>query len=142
MGVEVKTYDAGDVSVIVGTRRASGLAEGSFVKVTRDVEAFIKKVGADGEVTRSKTNNKAGKVEIVVDQASDFNDFLSELAALDEATSNGIVPVTVVDGSGTTVTFAREGWVQKLTDLDKGRDSGENTWIIDTGVMDIFVGGN
>lgn len=134
---DVKTFDAAEVSVIVGTRRANGLSEGSFVKVTRDAESFTKKTGADGETTRSKTNNKAGKVEITVDQSSDFNDFLSSLEA-----SGLIVPIAVIDGSGTTAVFARQGWVLKPADLDKGRDSGENTWTLDTGTIDIFIGGN
>ena len=139
---DVKTYNAAEVSVLVGTRRLTGLAEASFVKATRDVEAFTKKVGATGEVTRSKSNNKAGTVEVTLDQASNDNDFLSELAALDEASSAGIVPISIIDGSGTTVIFARQGWVQKLPEVDKGRESGENVWIFDTGQMSTFIGGN
>ena len=139
---DVNTYDAGQVAVIVGTRAANGLAEGSFVKVRRDVEAFIKKAGADGEITRSKTNNKGGQIEITLDASSDFNDYLSELAALDEATGNGIVSSSVVDRSGTTAVFARQSWIQKVAEIDMGRDSGERTWILDCGDIDIFIGGN
>lgn len=138
----VKTYNAADVSIIFGTRQLTGLAEGSFVVVTRDEQTFTKKVGADGEVTRSKTNNKAGSVVLTLDQSSDSNDFLSESHNIDENTGLGIKPLNIVDGSGTTVVFAREAWVQKPADMDKGRDSGENAWTLDTGPMDVFIGGN
>ena len=140
--MDVKTYNAGEVAVIVGTRAANGLAEGSFVKVIRDVETFVKKAGADGEITRSKTNNKAGRVEITLDASSDFNDYLSGLHATDEATGNGIVSTSVVDRSGTTTAFARQSWIQKIAEIDMGRDSGERTWIIDCGDLEVFVGGN
>ena len=140
--MSVKTYDASQVSVIVGTRRLSGLAEGSFVTVSRDEQAFTKQVGADGEVTRAKTNNKAGSITITLQQASSGNDYLSTLAKTDEETSAGVVPVTVVDGSGTTVAIAESGWIQKLPDTEFGRDAGEREWVIDCADLEMLVGGN
>ena len=139
---DVKTYNSAEVSVIVGTRRATGLVEGSFVTAIRDAQTFTKQVGSDGEITRSKTNNKAGSVQIVVQQGSDFNDFLSELHLIDENTSNGIVPIMVIDDSGTTNIFARQAWIQKPADMSRAAEAGEVTWTIDTGRMDIFIGGN
>lgn len=138
----LKSYDASEVSIIVGTRPLSGLAEGTFVNAVRDEQNFTKQVGADGEVTRSKTNNKSGTIEITLQQGSESNDYLSTLALADENTGNGTFPVTVIDRSGTTVIFGREAWIQKPADMGLGRDAGERTWVIDVAEMDMFVGGN
>ena len=136
------TYNAAEVSVIVGTKGLKGLAEGSFVKVARDEDSFTKKVGSDGEVTRSKTNNRTGSIEITLDQSSPDNSYLQSLVNTDENTGAGIVPSKVMDQSGDYVAVAAESWVRKPADNEFGRDSGERTWIIDVAAYDALGGGN
>ena len=133
----VKTYDAGQVSVIVGTSAIKGLAEGTFVAIARDEQLYTKQVGADGEVTRAKTNNNSGTITITVQQASDGNDILSAIA-----NAGSVVPITVVDGSGRTVAFGESAWVQDLPDVEFGRDAAEREWVIDVANLSLVVGGN
>ena len=99
----VKTYNAADVIVIVGTSQMQGLAEGTFVEVSREVEAFTKQTGSDGEVTRSKTNNKSGTVTLTLQQGSASNDFHSALAKLDEESAAGVVPMSILEAETITV---------------------------------------
>lgn len=142
----VRTYDSGEVQIILGTRRLTGLAADTFVEVERDEQTFTKKVGADGEVTRSKTRNKAGQVRITLDQSSRDNAYLQSLHNQDENDGTGIVPVKVIDKSGNPddepIAFAPESWVQKPSVKGYGRDNGTRQWVIDTGVMDETGGGN
>lgn len=138
----MKTYNAGEVQVIVGTRRLRGLAESSFVKISRDEDSFKKRVGADGEVTRSATNNKAGKIEIMLEQSSEDNAYLQQLMNTDENTKNGIIPASVLDLSGTYVAVAAEAWIAKPSDTDLGRDAKERTWVIEAASLEITGGGN
>lgn len=138
----LKTYDASQVSIIVGTRALTGLAEGTFVTVRRAEDAFTKQVGADGEVTRSKTNNRSGEIEITLQQGSADNDYLSALALQDENLGTGVVPVNIIDRSGTTVASAKDSWIRKIAEAGFGRDAGERTWTIDCAVIDLVVGGN
>ena len=138
----LKTYNAADVSIIFGTRALTGLAEGTFVTIARDEDSFTKQVGADGEVTRSKTSNRSGTAVLVLQQASDANDFLSESLIADEAAGTGVKPFKMQDKSGNSLAFGRESWVRKPADNAKGRDSGENTWTLDIAELDDFVGGN
>lgn len=138
----LKSYNAGDVSVIVGTRALAGLAEGTFVNVSRDEDSFTTQVGADGEVTRSRTNNKKGTIELTTQQASEANDYLSELQISDENTGNGIVPVQVIDRSGRTVCSGRQAYIRKPADVGYGRDAGERTWTLDVASLEMFVAGN
>lgn len=138
----VRTYNASEVQVVIGTRALRGKSEGTFVKVARDEDSFTKKVGADGEVSRAATSNKSGTIEVTLDQTSEDNAYLQNLSNVDENTKNGIVPAKIIDKSGTYAAGAAEAWVRKPADAEKGRDVKERTWIIDCAVLDIAGGGN
>ena len=133
----LKTYDSAQVSVIVGTREIKGRAEGTFITVARDEQIFTKQVGSDGEVTRAKTNNKAGTISLTIQQGSDGNDFLSALAAAESS-----FPVLIKDNSGTTLIFSELSWMQDYPDVEIGRDAGEREWVIDCADIEMGVGGN
>lgn len=138
----VKTYAAIEVQVVVGTRALRGKSEGSFVKLARDEDSFSKKVGADGEVSRAATANKSGTVEVTLDATSEDNAYLQQLMNTDENTKNGIVPVKVIDNSGTFVGLSTQSWVRKPADQDLGRDVKERTWILDCASLELTGGGN
>lgn len=138
----VKTYIAAEVQVVIGSRALRGKSEGTFVKVARDEDSFTKKVGADGEVTRAKTSNRSGTIEVTLDQSSEDNAYLQQLVNTDENTSNGIVPAKIIDSSGTYVAIAAEAWVRKPSDAEMGRDVKERTWIVDCASIDMLGGGN
>lgn len=137
----LKSYAANDVSVIVGTRRLKGLAE-SFVTISRAEDSFTTQVGADGEVTRSRTSNRSGTIEIVLQQSSEDNAYLQNLVNTDERTGGGIVPCKVQDQSGSFVCIAAEAWIQKPADMEFARDAGERTWTIACADMEMLGGGN
>lgn len=138
-----KSYNAGQVSMTFGPNiLTNGLADGSFVTVTRDEQAYNKKVGTDGTATRSRTNNKAGTVSLRLDQASAVNDILSAIAAADELSGAGILPLTLRDASGRFLAGAESAWIQKLPEAEFDRDSLDREWVFDCGDLDIFVGGN
>lgn len=138
----VKTYDPGEVQVIVGTRRLRGLDPDTFVETERDEQAFTKQVGADGEVTRSRTRNRAGQIRITLQQASEDNAYLQGIANQDENSGTGIVPVKVIDKSGNYVALAPEAWIQKTPVKAFGRDAGNRQWVFDCGTLDESGGGN
>jgi len=138
----LKNFNPKDVSVIVGTQAMKGFADGTIVSVEFDEDAFSKKVGTDGETTRVKSNNNAGKVNIFLDQASESNDYLSGLAALDRASSAGVVPVTVRDANGTTLFFIESAWVMKIPTTEFGKEATDREWVLDCADMNAFVGGH
>lgn len=138
----VKTYDPKSYSVIVGGHIVGGYADGTFVKVSRNEDAFTMKVGADGEPSRTKSNNKSGMLEITLLQSSSSNDVLSGYALADELNNGGQVPVLVKDGNGTSIYASESGWVKKMPDAELGKEMGERVWVIDMGSVDMFIGGN
>jgi hypothetical protein len=140
--MSMKNYDPKNISVVVGIHAVGGISDGTFVTVEMDEDAFSKKVGADGEVTRSKSNNYSGKITITLQQASASNDFFSSLAILDRASGAGVVPITLRDANGTTICFAESGWAQKFANVEFGPESGDREWVFDCASIEMFIGGH
>lgn len=138
----MKSFNPLQVSVIVGTKALTGWAAGSFVTVSMDEDAFAKKVGTDGEVTRSKSNNNTGSITITLDQASASNAYLSGLALLDRASGGGVIPVLIRDANGETLISAESAWVKKMPDVEYSNESLDREWVLDCGSLEYFVGGN
>lgn len=138
----LKTYDPASVVVSVGGVPMSGYADGTFVSVDRDEDAFTKVTGADGNTTRVKTNNRSGSLTLTLMQSSPSNDVLSGFAQLDEALNAGVVPVLIKDLSGTSTYFSATGWIRKYATSDFGKEINNREWIIDLADLDVFVGSN
>lgn len=137
-----KTYDPSQVAIIVGGFQITGFADGSFVTIARNADAFALYVGTDGEGTRAKSNNKSGRITLTLAQSSDSNAILSGIAAADELSNNGIVPVLIKDNSGVSLFAAETAWIVKSPDSEFGREVGTREWILETDNLAVFVGGN
>lgn len=138
----VATYDPKNLSMIVGGQIMSGFGDGTVVKLSRNQQAFMLKVGVDGEGTRSKSNDKSGKIEITLMQSSASNDVLSAYASADELSNTGAVPILFRDNSGRTLATALTAWVQKLPDTEFAKEVSTRTWVFETDTLEIFIGGN
>lgn len=140
----MKQYNPKEVILTVGPNIISGFADGSFIDVVRNEDAWSLQIGTDGEGTRSKSNNRSGTFTIKLMQSSDSNQVLSALALLDEQSGAGMVPVMVKDGSpgGTTLAIAENCWVKKLPDVGYDRAAVSREWAMETDILTINVGGN
>lgn len=139
----VKTYDPNNVQIIMGGVALSGFADGTFINVAYDENLYNKVVGADGEVSRSKTNNRCATVAITLKQTSSSNDELSAFYAADELNNSGVVPLMIKEiGSGRTLVFAQAAWVEKLPDTGYSKDVEDRAWTIATAQLKTFIGGN
>ena len=138
----VATYDPKNVAVIVGGKSLSGFGDNTFVKISRNEQAFNLKIGVDGEGSRAKSNNFSGKIEVTLMQTSASNDVLSAYALTDQLSNKGIVPILVRDNNGTTLATALSAWVQKLPETEFNKEVGMRTWIFETDNLELNVGGN
>lgn len=140
--MSVRTFDPASVVITVGGVPMSGFADGTFLLVDRDEDAFVKVTGADGTSTRVKSNNRAGTLTLTLKQSSPSNDVLSGFAILDELSNSGVVPVLVKDLSGNSLYFSATGWIQKMPASEFGKEINNREWIIDLVDVDMFVGSN
>ncbi len=138
----VRTYAADEVRIIVGGLPISGLADGTFVTIDRDEQAFNKVTGADGSTSRAKTANRSGSITLTLQQTSPSNDYLTGLMVADEQGSNGVVPMLVKDESGNTVAATGAAWVQQAPSQEYSKEVSEREWVMDCARIDMFVGGN
>jgi hypothetical protein len=99
-------------------------------------------VGADGEATRSKSNNNAATVTLRLMQTSDMNDILTSYYQADKLANNGKFPLMIKDNSGRSLHVAEQAWVQKLPAVNYGAEAGPREWVIRTGELVSTVGGN
>jgi len=137
------TYAAEKVVVAVGGVIVSGFGDGDFITAKFDEDRFVKRVGADGEVGRSKNASKSGTIEIVLSGTSGANDELTRLFNLNMIGGvDAIIPVSVVDLSGRTVLFAGKAWLKTAPDVVFGKEISDRTWTIDCADLSYGVGGN
>lgn len=139
---QVYTYAADAVRIIAGGVPLSGLADGTFVSVERDEQAFNKVTGADGSTSRAKTANRAGMITVTLQQTSPGNDTLSDYMIADEQNNDGVFSLLIKDTSGRTLHFAGAAWVQQKPTEDFGKEINERAWVLDCARIDSFVGGN
>lgn len=138
----VKTYDPKQIILIVGGNQMSGFADGTFITVERIEDAFSMQVGVDGEGTRSKSNNRSGRVTFSLMQSSDSNQVLSALALADDVSNAGAVPLMVKDNNGDSLYIAETAWIKKVADSPFAREAGPREWVMETDVLVANVAGN
>ncbi len=131
----LKTYGGDEVSVVfAGIPITGGLADGDFLTIESDEDAFSLQIGTDGEGTRSKTNNRAATITLSLMQTADANDLLSAQHNLDLNSPGGagVGPLFVKDNSGRSLYVAEKAWIQKAPTVTFGRDAGPREWVIRT----------
>jgi hypothetical protein len=140
--MSVRTYDPKQVLIIIGGIPMSGFADGDFVSVERTSDTFTKVSGADGIISRAKTNDRSGTMKFTIAQTSPSNDVLTGIAVADELANIGVVPVLVKDQSGRSVFVSAFGWVKKPPVSDFAKEIKNREWTLDLADLDVFVGGN
>ena len=140
--MSVRTYDPKNVIVTIGGVPMSGFSDGTFLEIDRNEPTWNVVVGADGLVTRGKTNNFSGTLTLTLKQSSPSNDVLSGLMAIDEATNRGVFPILVKDLSGNSIYFGGRCWVTQYANSTFGKDISDRQWVLMMDEADMFVGSN
>ena len=129
----VLTYDPKKVIVSYAGVPITGFAE-TFISITQPNDDFIKKVGADGEVGRSRSNDQTNEVTITLMRTSKSNSYLALMHAADKASNAGALPLLITDrGDGGCLYFWDAAWIKKNPDDEKGKEMTDIAWVFDTG---------
>lgn len=143
MAGDVKTYDAKYVIVIFNGVPITGFADGTFISVAPSSDLYTKVVGADGNVSRSRSNDDTAEVTITLAQTSLSNDFLTTQMLLDKTLNAGKGSLQIKDLLGTSLHFFLSAWVKSKPNTEYAKDLTDRVWVFDTGQADIeTIGGN
>lgn len=140
----LRQYDPKLVIITLGAIPLSGFADGTFLKIESNEDAFSLQVGTDGEACRSRSNNNSARLTFSLMQSSLSNDLLTAQHELDKAAPFGIgcVPLLIKDMSGRSVYAAEKAWIARRPSAEFGREASAREWTIDTDDLKALDGGN
>lgn len=131
-----KPLDPKLVSISLGTHIVSGFADGTFAAFAQNRDTYALTVGADGEGTRVKSNDKSGRLTITLLKSSASNAVLSALANADAQNA-----CMIKDNNGDTIASAANAWLVRQADFEYSNEETTVEWIIESDSWDILVGG-
>lgn len=136
------TYDPSKVIFSFAGSIITGFADGTFITVERNEDAFTLAVGASGEYARAKNANKSGRVTVTLMASSQANDILSAIAKADELTGVGNGILFVKELNGTTLAMSRDAWVLKMPNIERAKDEiSPVEWVFECAELEMFAGG-
>lgn len=138
----VRSYDPKQVVVTFGPTVLTGYAEGTFIKISRNGNAFEKSRGADGGVDRVNKNALDYTVALTLKQTSPINAILAGLLLADQISNSGTLPLVVKDLGGATLFTAAQAWIAKDPDQEFSDSLTTREWTFETGVAANLIGGN
>lgn len=126
------TYESGQIGILWnGIDLSQGLAADSFLTIEplEDRKSFT--FGADGRKVSSKMANKGATITLTLQQTSETNAKIAQIAALEDAI--GVPPVisnfSVTDAVGGTALFVAIGAELSTTSAQEyGAAVGEKSW--------------
>jgi hypothetical protein len=132
----LRNYDSNEFSVSLGSVTInSGRGAAVFFSLEPLAEDFTTQRGADGEVTRSRSNNRGAIVKLTVMQTSQAHRDLHALRALDLAAPNGagVVAFQARDRLNGLRFEAEKAWIRKAPNEGFGREAAEREWELELG---------
>jgi len=140
----LKIYDANEIMInFAGQPLDGGFADGEFVRIEGE-DFFTDVAGTDGEVSRSKSNDKRATITVLLMQTSDGNDVLNAIHEADRIAPNGagVAPLVVKDLQGNSLHLAPEAWITKKPDVSYDREATPREWVFRCAELENHVGGN
>lgn len=134
-------YSPDFVDVVFKGITITGFAEGTFIEVEREVDTFTKKVGSLGDVARTRSLNKSGKITITVMDTHPINDSLATVIAQDEQDGSAVGAFSLKDRSGTSEVRAESAWCMKVPKLTRAQATGHNVYVFEAASIFIKHGG-
>ena len=140
---QLANYIPEDVTITVaGFVSLEGLADGTFVTITKDVVPFSSRRTADGTLSRLYTSDTTYTVAVSLYSGSGSNDTLTRLLQVDEISQMGKFPIMIKDSSGTSLFFAATAWIQDIPELTLSNTFEVRTWVFKATQAALNVGGN
>lgn len=140
----MRVYDPSEVLLSVGGADIEGFVPGSFITVTTNTDAFATVVGTRGDVARSRSQNRTGRITVRLMQTSPSNDLLSTIHNLDLNAPNGagVFQVAVRDSATGRARYgAAAAWIVKAPDANFDATDTAREWVIECERLERFDAG-
>lgn len=117
------TYDPRDLTVMVNGVYLTGFSE-DMAEFEKDEDGYEVKVGAQGDVARSKINNPLATLSITLLPSSPQVSMLDKLAI-----SGELVPVSIIyNGDPKETTTVTEAYIKKPAARSYGTEAGDREY--------------
>ena len=142
--MSAKFFDPQGTVIYLAGITMSGFADGEFLTYERMSDGFNDVVGSDGEVCRSKSNDRRVKCTIKLLQSSLINLALSTLHNTDLNAPNGagVGAWLHQDLQGNTLVSAQQAWITKFPDGSWDRTPKMREWVVMLADAQQVEGGN
>ena len=128
--MSLKSYNLKSVVCSFGPVVFSGFAEDDAITLTPESEIFTSKVGADGQTTRSRSNNDNYKATIRFMATSTARVSLQEQTLRNAALSQVTYPFYLSSPDTGEIYSSSQAYVEKLPDASFGREASEREYTI------------
>ena len=136
-------YSPEDVTILVaGLLQIEGLAEGSFVTISKDTMPFTSVRTTDGQLHRIYVNDQSYTMTLTLMSTSESNDFLTKLWQIDELSKLGKFPMLVKDQLGSSLFFSATSWIESVPDSEFTDNISTRTWVFKCAQAAINIGSN
>lgn len=133
--MSLKRYDAAQVTLsFMGILIDSGFNEGEFLTIEQSAPDYEVVVGTDGEVGRSRTNNRHAVIKVKLMHTSAGNSYFSALSNVGLLAKNGadIGPMFVNDRISGVCTYAASAcWIAKPPDVTYDNKITPREWTLE-----------
>lgn len=129
-------------ALVAGIVPLNGFVDGTFIEISKDLQAFTPARSSDGIVARVGSRDQTYTIKITLHCGSETNDLLTKLWLLDEATQMGKFPLIVKDNSGGDLFFSTTTWIESPAMIDKSTGVDSRVWVMRSSQAVINVGGN
>lgn len=116
-------------------------ADGTFISLERDGNAYDDSAGGGGHVVRVRNPDRRATLSVTLMAEAPENDLLSAIAFADRVAGAGVGHIQLSYLDGTTICIAPECWIIKEPRLDYAKDLSPREWSFKMAECDIFVGG-
>lgn len=128
--MSLKSYNLKNVVCSFGPVVFSGYAEDDAITLTPESEIFTSKVGADGQTTRSRSNNDNYKATVRFMATSGARLSLQEQTLRNAALSQVTYPFQLTSPDTGETYSSSQAYVEKLPDAAFGREASEREYTI------------
>lgn len=137
------TYSPSDVSFkLYGIFEVQGFAADSFISIRKQGSRFSTTVGAQGDVARVHNSNDVYQITLSLAQTSFWNQILTAIHELDEASLVGKFPLTISDGSGDSLFVCSTAWIDNVPEVSYTSGMATRDWSITCSDMIFNLAGN